>query len=285
MFKATWIRNSGEDVKVVLKSFHYSGNITTDLLLEDNSNIHMIVMEYAENGSLHQYLLSNFEKITWNEKIEKLHHIATGFEKIHENNLIHCDVHSGNIVLGVGGVSGSIRIADLGLCKSTNLNTPENIFGVIPYMAPEILERRPFTQASDVYSFGILMWEFTSGHKPFKNRAHDHLLILDIINGLRPEITGDTPSVFANLIKRCWSNNPADRPTMSDIGHQFDKWTRKENEKDFIIAEGRRKNIIIEKQRSQQSKDDLTHPGAHYRSRALDVVISGGSRGIHQSFR
>jgi serine/threonine protein kinase len=66
------------------------------------------------------------------------------------------------------------------VAKKDNLN---RIFGVVPYLAPEVLSKKPYTKESDIYSFGMIMWEFTTGMKPFHNRPHNHLLISDILNG------------------------------------------------------------------------------------------------------
>ena len=78
--------------------------------------------------------------------------------------------------------------------KKDNSN---KIFGVIPYLAPEVLSRKPYTKESDIYSFGMIMWEHTTGKKPFHDRPHDHPLITDILNGERPQITDDTPKLYS----------------------------------------------------------------------------------------
>ncbi|EXX54184.1 hypothetical protein RirG_237050 [Rhizophagus irregularis DAOM 197198w] len=72
-------------------------------------------------------------------------------------------------------------------------------------MAPEVLRGKPYTKAADIYSFGIIMWEFTSA---FNNRPHDFDLSLDICKGLRPKIVEDTLPVYARLMKRCWDSDP-----------------------------------------------------------------------------
>ena len=118
---------------------------------------------------------------------------------IHKKNYIHHDLHSGNIF------SYSINnssIGDLGLCQQ--LDDTNEIFGVIPYLAPEVLSGKPYTEKSDIYSLGMIMWEYTTGKKPFYNRSHNHCLILDILEGKRPEITEDTPEFYAGLMKKCW---------------------------------------------------------------------------------
>ncbi|RIB00632.1 kinase-like domain-containing protein, partial [Gigaspora rosea] len=121
-------------------------------------------------------------------------------EQIHKHGLVHSDLHSGNVLLGFNGVKGSIKIGDLGLCQDVDPNFKNNnSYGILPYTAPEVLENFIQTTASDIYSFGMLMWEFTTGYQPFSNKAHNDKLILEILKGERPKITEDTPSIFANL--------------------------------------------------------------------------------------
>src|SRR5437016_9470019 len=65
---------------------------------DPETNDFMMVMAYAENGSLRQYLNNNFNKLNWNEKIHNLRMIAIGLSKIHEKGLIHRDFHCGNLL-------------------------------------------------------------------------------------------------------------------------------------------------------------------------------------------
>src|SRR5947207_1042172 len=117
-------------------------------------------MKYASYGSLRKMLNSNFKELTWKNKIQNLYYIALGLVKIHETGLMHKDFHSGNIVNETKTCS---YITDFGLCKPVTENDSEKIYRVIPYMAPETLNRREYTQASDIFSFGLIMYEvFTS---------------------------------------------------------------------------------------------------------------------------
>src|SRR5215203_4764340 len=136
--------------------------------------------------------------------------------KIHEEDYVHHDLHSGNIFLY--DIKYSF-IGDLGLCQQIvdKKDNPNKIFGVIPYLAPEVLSRKPYTKESDVYSFGMIMWEYTTGKKPFHDREHNHLLISDILNGIRPQVTDDTPEFYAELMKKCWDHSPENRPTAKEI--------------------------------------------------------------------
>ena len=104
--------------------------------------------------------------------------------RIHLKNYIHRDLHSGNIFLYSHNLS---FIGDLGLCQKVvdKKDNPGKIYGVIPYMAPEVLSRKPYTKESDIYSFGMILWEFTTGKKPFHDRSHKHNVIVGVL-GQKP---------------------------------------------------------------------------------------------------
>src|SRR5438270_11209140 len=121
--------------------------------------------------------------------------------EIHAKDYIHCDLHSGNILSYNHYIS---KIEDIGLCQHVIDKEDNKIIGVIPYLAPEVLSKKPYTKESDVYSFGMIMWEFTTGKKPFYDRSHNSCLKSDILNGERPQITDDTPEFYVELMKRCW---------------------------------------------------------------------------------
>src|SRR5437660_7606520 len=165
---------------------------------------------------------------------------------IHETDYIHHDLHSGNIF------SYNIRdsrIGDLGLCQQLvdKKDNPDKIFGVIPYIAPEVLSKKPYMKESDIYSFGMIMWELTTGKKPFHDRSHNHCLITDILKGERPQITDDTPKFYAELMKRCWDHNPENRPTAREIRGCLDEYLvdiTKEKEEIIKLAEIERREII-----------------------------------------
>ena len=113
-------------------------------------------------------------------------------------------------------------IADLGLClkeddddKSHMMNN--DVFGKFEYIAPEVIRHRLYSKASDVYSFGIILWELTSCCAPFSNKTIDLSLKLEIIKGKRPNIIDGTPQAFAKLIEDCWNENPNLRPTMEEV--------------------------------------------------------------------
>ena len=116
---------------------------------------YIMVLDYAENGSLRNFL-DKYDDLSWETKIRFLWYIASVLRDIHEKELIHRDLHIGNIL---SFSSYYTRITDMGLCKPAdynkleNTNNNNNVYGVLPYIAPEILRGQNYTKAADVYSF------------------------------------------------------------------------------------------------------------------------------------
>src|SRR5436305_12184991 len=154
---------------------------------DPKTNNFMMIMNYAENGSLRQYLNNSFNSMDWNNKLYNLYQIARGLNEIHDNKLIHHDFHCGNILNSIGIYT---QITDLGLCQPANVKTSQNenkkIYGVLPYVAPEDLRGKEYTQASDIYGYGIIAYEVCTGLPPYHDIAHEEHLAIRICQGLRP---------------------------------------------------------------------------------------------------
>ena len=110
-------------------------------------------MDYANRGSLRNSLKNN--SYGWYFILDSLDNIISGLDAIHESKLVHCDLHDGNILC-----KGHLNfISDLGLSKpidyfqnKANSDQNKSVYGVIPYMAPEVLRGKPCTPASDIYT-------------------------------------------------------------------------------------------------------------------------------------
>ena len=108
----------------------------------------------------------------------------------------------------------------MGLCGEVGNIDATNIYGVMPYVAPEVLRGKPYTQAADIYSFGMVMYFVTTGRQPFADNTHDQDLDLAIriCQGLRPELTEkEAPKCYIDLVKKCWDPNPDNRPNAIEI--------------------------------------------------------------------
>src|SRR5438034_1597928 len=96
-------------------------------------------------------------------------------------------------------------ISDMGLCRKIGDNNETSIYGVMPYIAPEVLRKKPYTQAADIYGFDMIMYVVATGMQPFADRAHDEILALNIVNGIRPEINEPiAPKCYIDLMNKCW---------------------------------------------------------------------------------
>src|SRR5205085_3091403 len=117
------------------------------------NNNYAMVLNYLEEGNLRNYLQKNHSNLTLKDRITIFGYLCFSLSDIHEKDLIHCDLHSGNILLD----GGSCLITDLGLCGPVDDESSNKMYGITPYIAPEILSGNKNTKESDVYSIGMLM--------------------------------------------------------------------------------------------------------------------------------
>ena len=98
-------------------------------------------MTYYDSGDLNHYISKEFYNISWLSKLSKLKLIAAGLRNIHDAKIIHRDLHSRNILMDMDNLP---KISDFGLSKSATASTDDDdkIFGVIPYVAPEIFQEK-----------------------------------------------------------------------------------------------------------------------------------------------
>jgi len=104
----------------------------------------MVVEQYARNGNLRKYVRKNASTLTWERKLDILYGIATALTRIHRENIVHRNLHSGNVLIN----SYMTLISDLGLCQraDNNFDARGGTFGVLPYVAPEILRDQNYTK-------------------------------------------------------------------------------------------------------------------------------------------
>lgn len=178
-------------------------------------------MEYAADGDLKSYIKSKFKSIGWKEKLELMNNISESLKIIHKAELVHGDLHSGNILRN----KSTFYISDLGLCRPyKEVNNRTKLFGVLPYVAPEVLCGKPYGPEADVYGFGIVLWEIISGKNPYGPMPHNFDLAQSIMNGTRPPIGRNVPDELSELIQKCWSQDLKSRPSAKDLHLIFEKW-------------------------------------------------------------
>src|SRR5690348_5452999 len=112
-----------------------------------------MVFDYYWKGSLRNHLQKNHSTLSLKDRIAMFDNLCITLYYIHEKDLIHCDLHSGNILVE----GGTCLITDLGLCGPVDDDESNKIYGIISYIAPEVLCGNKNTKESDVYSVGMLM--------------------------------------------------------------------------------------------------------------------------------
>ncbi|UZO25551.1 uncharacterized protein OCT59_017816 [Rhizophagus irregularis] len=250
-FNKRWEKRKSEPIKVALKRLNGSENMSAEYLNEikilwdlcqivdaglsfygmtkdPETEELIIISEYADKGNLRSVLLHNFNNTLWEDKLLYLHWITHGLKSLHELGYFHKDFHSGNILQTTNpsdSNSNASYISDFGLSGSSNKQkSDDKICGVLPYIAPEVLNGEPYSLSSDIYSFGIIMAELSSGKPPFHKRKHDTTLALEICNGLRPEFGKGTPEIYKKLAYKCMNANSNQRPTASELHDNINFW-------------------------------------------------------------
>ncbi len=116
----------------------------------------IIVLEYAEGGSFNNWINENYKDFNWKNKIQTLLSIIEGLKGIHQKQKVHHDFHTGNILFLTKNLNilnrKSLFISDMGLCEDVSNMSEAEIYGVMPYTAPEALRGKPYTQAADIYT-------------------------------------------------------------------------------------------------------------------------------------
>ena len=235
-----------------------------------------MVLEYAKEGNFNNWLNENFGVFNWKGKLLLLWNIIIGLKEIHQIKMVHRDFHTGNILIKE---ANHPLISDMGLCGKVGIMDKTKIYGVMPYLAPEVLRGESYTQAADIYSFAMIMYFVATIKQPFVNRAHDNLLALNICNGIRPEINEqEAPKCYIDLMNKCWDTNPINRPNVVEVKELIGLFVfsckyggyggkkNKEINKQFEEAEKYRKanHSFIE------NTPLFTHPQACYTSRLLN---------------
>lgn len=189
-----------------------------------------IITEYLPHGSLRDNLnkeKNSLSDLEWTvtKKYINLLGISDALRYLHENGIVHRDLKPENILIDSDYYP---RVCDFGLSKcfpntltnSTKL-TVTGQFGTLLYLPPEILDGGDsYNQSVDVYAFAMIAYEIVTGKRPFSELGQNispFTLTTKIVNGYRPSFDGAVTEKMKQLISKCWSQNPKERPTFHEI--------------------------------------------------------------------
>ncbi|XP_061432913.1 tyrosine-protein kinase SRK3-like [Lethenteron reissneri] len=175
-----------------------------------------IVTELVPYGNMLQYLARFGHELSEVEKLYMAFGIASGMAYLSKKRCIHCDLAARNILMGQDKIC---KVADFGLSHKLKEEYYDATGHVVPYqwMAPEVLIQLKFTRKSDVWSFGVLLYElFTDGKHPYGEM--DKQQVQDLINcGRRLEKPEGCPDVVYHIMLRCWNREHRERPSFSKL--------------------------------------------------------------------
>lgn len=147
--------------------------------------------------------------------------IAQGLKNLHERPVLHRDLKSENILLDD---RGRAKISDFGSAKiRTATATQTGVRGTIRWCAPEVLdvEHPRTTAASDMYSYGMILWELYARRIPFATQQNDMAVGTRVLNGAQEVIPPTCPPIWREVIEACWQQDPRARPTAQAVLARF----------------------------------------------------------------
>ena len=186
-------------------------NITTIYAIEETENEMFIVMEYIKGKELKEILQKR--KLSTNETISIASQIIKGLNAAHKKSIIHRDIKSANIIVTD---SGQVKIMDFGLAKlgyGFQHSEERSTLGTATYMSPEQIKGENVDNKTDIWSFGVILYEMVNRQLPFKG-DYEQAVFYSILNEEPTEIKildSDLTNHFEMVIKKCLEKDVSDR--------------------------------------------------------------------------
>ncbi|KAK6122688.1 hypothetical protein DH2020_043572 [Rehmannia glutinosa] len=176
-----------------------------------------VVVEFLSGGTLKKFLFKNRKKkLAFKIVIQLALDLSRGLSYLHSKKIVHRDVKAENMLLDS---NRTLKIADFGVARveAQNPRDMTGETGTLGYMAPEVLDGKPYNRKCDVYSFGICLWEIYCCDLPYTDLSFADVSSAVVRQNLRPGIPRCCPSSLANIMKKCWDTNPEKRPDMAEV--------------------------------------------------------------------
>lgn len=177
-----------------------------------------IVTEFCDGGSLRERLEKDrkAKRLEVATQVKWALECAEGVLHLHHSSIVHRDLAARNLLLH----EGAIKVADFGLSRNVveDGNTTKSDSGPLKYMSPEALSEQAFSPKSDVWAFGVVLWEiFSGGALPFENLTPAQVAMGVVMDKLRLSKPKRCPDEVYDVMSQCWTENAADRPNMQQV--------------------------------------------------------------------
>lgn len=183
-------------------------NMVKMLDVIDEDDTHYLIMEYVPSGDL-SHLLQN-ETLSIHRTINIALDIADALTRAHRLNVIHRDLKPGNVLIAEDGTP---RLTDFGvahIAQKERVTETNAIVGTIDYLSPEALNEGTMDTRSDIWAFGVMLYEMLAGERPFKGDSVGQIVMQILTQPLTPldELRSDVPVALVDLVHRMLEKDP-----------------------------------------------------------------------------
>ena len=206
-----------KEIKIMSKLKH--NNIVTLIGFSQTEVTNVILMEYATNGSLHEYLADLSKPLSVDLQNKWYIESALAIQYLHSQNFLHRDIKPKNCLLFDDYL---LKLCDFGLARELEgSRTTSEEKGTKRYMAQELIVlnergRAVYSKPADIYAYGMLVLEIYTRKPPFPG-WEPLKVVFEVGNGAQPSVPEDCPSYLADMMQQCWNMDPKERPTIEMI--------------------------------------------------------------------
>ncbi|CAI2320589.1 unnamed protein product [Caenorhabditis sp. 36 PRJEB53466] len=186
---------------------------------------YLLVLEFCNGGSVEDRLTEKGEKLSNKTRIMYTSHAAAGIDYLHKKTCIHRDIAARNCLIH----KEVVKIADFGLCRAqsiykVDLSKPCNL----RWLAPEVWDIGETRSNTDIYAFGIMMWEFfeVPYDTPY-SQWKGYQVKQKVRAGYRLPVPAGMPRDVADIMKECWHADPTKRPTAEKLKEKLEEVLQK----------------------------------------------------------
>ncbi|KAL4003079.1 Fer-related kinase 1 [Acanthocheilonema viteae] len=185
----------------------------------------MIVMELCPEGSMLSYLRRNIP-VNSDLKLRFATEASAGLAYLESKHCIHRDIAARNCLLSE---QLEVKISDFGMSDERRIIYDEKLEKVpMKWLAPETMQQRIFSPKTDVWSFGVLVWEvYADGKEPYPGLSNIQARAKIVVQNYRMEMPKTAPSAVSKLVYRCWKTDPSERPSFAEIHRKLKALKRK----------------------------------------------------------